>query len=81
MVKNLPPNAGDAGDMGSTSGLGRSPGAGTSLLVLVLATPSSTLACKIPGTEETGGFQSVRGCTESDTAKQLGTTPASDPNH
>ena len=26
MVKNLPANAGDAGDMGSTPGLGRSPG-------------------------------------------------------
>ena len=26
VVKNLPANAGDAGDMGSISGLGRSPG-------------------------------------------------------
>ena len=28
MVKNLPANAGDTRDMGSTSGLGRSPGGG-----------------------------------------------------
>ena len=28
VVKNLPVNAGDAGDMGSISGLGRSPGGG-----------------------------------------------------
>ena len=28
MVKNLPANAGDAGDMGSTPGLGRSPQVG-----------------------------------------------------
>ena len=27
-VKNLPPNAGDAGDMGSIPGLGKSPGEG-----------------------------------------------------
>ena len=28
VVKNLPANAGDAGDMGSIPGLGRSPGGG-----------------------------------------------------
>ena len=28
VVKNLPANAGDTGDMGSISGLGRSPGGG-----------------------------------------------------
>ena len=28
MVKNLPMNAGDAGDVGSVPGLGRSPGGG-----------------------------------------------------
>ena len=28
MVKNLPANVGDAGDMGSIPGLGRSPGGG-----------------------------------------------------
>ena len=28
LVKNLPANAGDAGDMGSNPGLGRSPGGG-----------------------------------------------------
>ena len=30
MVKNPPPNAGDAGNMGSIPGLGRSPGVGSS---------------------------------------------------
>ena len=29
MVKNPPANAGDAGDVGSTPGLGRTPGVGT----------------------------------------------------
>ena len=30
MVKNPPPNTGDAGNMGSIPGLGRSPGVGSS---------------------------------------------------
>ena len=33
MVKNLPANAGDAGDLGSISGLGRSPGGGNGNLL------------------------------------------------
>ena len=33
MVKNLPANAGDAGDLGSISGLGRSPGGGSGNLL------------------------------------------------
>ena len=41
-----------AGDMGSIPGLGRSPGEET-------ATHSSTLAWKIPWTEEPGGLQSM----------------------
>ena len=40
------------GDLGSTSGLGRSPGEGH-------ATHSSILAWKIPWTEEPGGLQSM----------------------
>ena len=49
MVKNLPANAGDARDMGSIPGLGRSPGVGN-------GTHSSILAWKIPCTEESGGL-------------------------
>ena len=33
VVKNLPANAGDAGDMGSVPGLGRSPGGGNGNLL------------------------------------------------
>ena len=51
VVKNLPANAGDAGDPGSIPGLGRSPGVG-------MATHSSILAWKIPRTEKPGGLQS-----------------------
>ena len=46
MVKNLPANAGDAGDMGSIPGSERSPGGGI-------------LAWRIPLTEEPGGLQST----------------------
>ena len=46
-VKNPPANAGDEG---SNSGSGRSPGGGH-------ATHSSVLAWEIPGTEEPGGLQ------------------------
>ena len=45
VVKNLPINVGDARDMGSIPGLGRSPGA--------------ILAWQIPWTEEPGGLQSM----------------------
>ena len=46
MVKNLPANVGDAG---STPGLARSPGG-------EMATPSNSLAWRIPWTEEPGGL-------------------------
>ena len=49
VVNNTPANAGDAG---SISGLGRSPGEGD-------GTYSSTLAWEIPWTEEPGGLQSM----------------------
>ena len=52
MVKNLPANAGDAGDSGSIPGSGRSPGGGN-------GNHSSILAWGIPGTEEPGGLQSM----------------------
>ena len=47
MVKNLPTNAGDARDLGSIPGLGKSPGE-------EMATHSSILAWKIPWTEDPG---------------------------
>ena len=52
MVKNLPANAGGAGDTDSIPGLGRS-------LEREMATHSSILAWKIPRTEERGGLQSM----------------------
>ena len=51
-VKNSPANAGDARDVGSIHGLGRSPGGG-------MATYSSILAWRIPWTEEPSGLQSL----------------------
>ena len=55
VVKNSPANAGDARDTGSIPGLGRSPGVGNGDL-------SSTLAWKIPWTEENGQLQSMLAC-------------------
>ena len=52
MVKNPPANAGASGLVGSTPGLGRSPGGGN-------GNPSSILAWRIPWTEEPGGLQSI----------------------
>ena len=52
VVKNLPANAGDAGDMGLIPGSGRSPGGGN-------GTHSNILVWKIPWTEEPGGLQVV----------------------
>ena len=52
VVNNPPANAGQARDVGSIPGLGRSPGEG-------IATHSSILAWKIPWTEEPGGLQSM----------------------
>ena len=51
-VKNPPANAGDARDVGSTPGLGRS-------LEEEMATQSNILAWRIPWTEEPGGQQSM----------------------
>ena len=53
VVINLPVNARDKGDVGSIPRLGRSSGG-------EMATYSSILAWKIPGTEEPGGLQSMR---------------------
>ena len=47
MVKNLPANAGDAGDVGAILGAGRSPGEGN-------GKHSSIPAWEIPWTEEPG---------------------------
>ena len=52
MVKNLPTNAGDARDLGSIPGPGRSPGEGN-------GNPLHILARKIPWTEEFGWLQSM----------------------
>ena len=53
VLKNLPANAGDAGDTGSISGSGRSPGGGN-------GNHSSILAGKIPARiEEPDGLQSM----------------------
>ena len=52
VVNNLSANAGDVGDMGWISGLGRSPGGGNS-------NPLSTLAWGTPWSEEPGGLQSM----------------------
>ena len=48
VVKNLPANAGDVGDMGSTPGVGRSPGGEQ-------GNPLNILAWRIPWTEELAG--------------------------
>ena len=52
MVKDLSASAGDAGDMGSIPGLVR-------YLEKEMATHSSILAWRIPGTEEPGGLLSM----------------------
>ena len=61
VIKNLPANAGDARDVGSIPGLGRSPGGGN-------GTFSSILAWRIPWTEKPGRLQSM-GHKESDTTE------------
>ena len=55
-------NAGATGDSGLILGLGRSPGGGT-------VTHSSTLAWRIPWTEEPQWAAVQRGCKESDTTE------------
>ena len=52
VVKNLPVHAGDARDVGSVPGPGRSPDGGH-------GNPLSILAWRIPWTEEPGGLQSM----------------------
>ena len=52
-VKNLPADAGDAGDVGSIPGQ-------EDPLEEKMATHSSILAWRIPWTEEFGGLQSMR---------------------
>ena len=49
VVKDLPANAGDAGDLGWIPGWGRSPGGGN-------GNHSSILAWETPWTEEPGGL-------------------------
>ena len=52
VVRNLPADGGDAGDIGLISGLGRSPGMGNG--------NQFQYSCwKIPLTEEFGGLQSM----------------------
>ena len=55
VVKNLPANAGDAGDPGSIPGWGMA----TSILEEGMATHSSILACEILWVEEPGRLQSM----------------------
>ena len=54
VIKNPPANAGDIRDVGSVPHLGQE-----DPLEEGMATHSSTLAWRIPRTEETGGLQSV----------------------
>ena len=68
VVKNPPANAGDLRDMGLIPGLGRSPREG-------MATHSSTLAWRIPWTEEAHGLQSMC-CKQSDTSEAAYYTPS-----
>ena len=65
VVKKLLANVGDAGDLGSIPGPGRSPGGGN-------ATHSSIFAWKIPWTEDPGGLQ-TKGSKELDTTEQMNT--------
>ena len=53
VVKNLPANAGDSGDMASIPELGRPPGEEE------MATHSCILAWRIPWMETLGGLQSM----------------------
>ena len=64
MVKNLPPNVGDIGDMAPSLGQ-------EDPLEEEMATHSRILAWKILWTEETDGLQSM-GHKESDMTEQLG---------
>ena len=75
MVKNPPTNAEDVKDACSILGLGRSPGVENSNPLQyssekAVAPHSSTLAWKIPWTEEPGRLQSM-GLLKSDTTERL----------
>ena len=63
MVKNLPVNAGDSGDAALISVLGRP-------LEKEMATHSTSLAWRIPGIEEPGGY-SPWGLKESNMTERL----------
>ena len=67
MIKDLPANAGDLRDTVRSLGQEDPLGAGT-------ASPSSSLAWRIPRTEEPGRLQSM-GSQESDTTKHTAHTP------
>ena len=67
VVKNLPANAGDVGDVSPTPGPGRSSGGGH-------GSHSSILAWEIPWAEELSELCSPRGCKELDKTEQLNTT-------
>ena len=67
VVKNLPANAGDAGDMGSIPG--RSPEL-EDPLEKEMATHSSIHTCRIPWIQELGRLHSM-GHKESDTSQRL----------
>ena len=66
VVKNLPANAGDTGDMDSVPGLRRSSRIGNS-------THSRILAWKFPEAEAPSGC-SPQGCKESDSTERLSTS-------
>ena len=66
VVKNLPANAGDVGDVSPTPGPGRSSGGGH-------GSHSSILAWEIPWAEELSELCSPRGCKELDKTEQLNT--------
>ena len=69
MVKNLPANAGDAGDTGLIPGSGRSPGGGNGNLLLY-----SCLENPMDRGASLAGY-SPRDCKESDTTERLSTVP------
>jgi len=64
MVKSLPANAEDKGDVDLIPGSGRSLEEG-------MATHSSVLVCRIPWTEELGGLQSMESQRVGHNLKQL----------